>query len=231
MDNKKATMKESQGISKPRKMDVLFGRGGLSNNNLGNKRYQILVKARGWEYARCAERNAKTAIAWEIVRQLKSEGVRFLQKDKTTGLWFEQSDDAFRKKVSQRLRERALEVKEYGAEINCRLDQIQNLRITGGASQVKAGKESLRSAFSCVQRGGISASIKIPLSGDGGAALDDRHDRHDREDPQRPRERGKTEDPDLCGPLLDDDISFCSLTGGDICVLSAGSAEDWWDGC
>lgn len=107
--------KGSGGIKRPKDGDVLFGRGGSSNNQRGNKRYQTIVESRAIEYANLTGRNEKTSVSWEIVKQLKKEGARFLRKDKLSGLYFETTDVEFRKKVSQRLRERALEVREYSS--------------------------------------------------------------------------------------------------------------------
>ena len=118
--------KSSRAIKKPKDNDVLFGRGGSSNNQIGNKRYQEIVESRAIEYSQLTERAAKTNISWEIVQQLKKDGARFLRKDKISGFYFETSDDEFRKKVSQRLRERALEVREYVSSQEETMDDSSN---------------------------------------------------------------------------------------------------------
>jgi len=100
-------------IKEPREYDILAGRGGLGNNHLGNRRYHALISAKAIEYGKLKKRNEKTSMAWSVVAQLKREGVRLLKRDKITGLFSEESDEDFRKKVSQRLRERALELSEY----------------------------------------------------------------------------------------------------------------------
>jgi hypothetical protein len=101
-----------RGIKVPRSRDVLFGRGGESNHNAGNRHYQAVVEQRGMEYAGCEKRKDKTQLAWEIFFQLKGEGYSFLKKDRASLLWFEASPQECRKKISQRLRERALEARE-----------------------------------------------------------------------------------------------------------------------
>ena len=106
----------SNAIKKPRDFDVLFGRGGEGNNHHGNKRYQLIVESRAWEYANLKGRNAKTNMAWEVVHQLKREGARFLGKDKLSGFYFETADEEFRKKVSQRLREMASLIRDYSSQ-------------------------------------------------------------------------------------------------------------------
>ncbi|CAB9515459.1 Polyubiquitin (Fragment) [Seminavis robusta] len=93
-------------ITKPRDMDILFGRGGLSNNHPGNQHYNKVLEKRAWNYLHLTNRKTKTEFAWEVVRQLKKEGVRFLRKEKD--IYVEAGDEEARKKVSQRLRDLAL---------------------------------------------------------------------------------------------------------------------------
>jgi hypothetical protein len=85
---------------------VLFGRGGLSNNHPGNKHYNEFLEKRAWDYLHLKTRKTKTEFAWEVVRQLKLEGSRFLRKEKD--VYLEAGDEEARKKVSQRLRDLAL---------------------------------------------------------------------------------------------------------------------------
>ena len=128
--------KTISGIKKPKDLDVLFGRGGSSNNQRGNKRYQAIVESRAIEYAGLTGRNEKTNLSWEIVKQLKKEGARFLRKDKVSGLYFETTDDEFRKKVSQRLRERALEVREYSSSQGEAMDDSSSTESQGQEEMV-----------------------------------------------------------------------------------------------
>ena len=95
------------------RIQVLFGRGGHANNHEGNRTYHATLETRAWEYSRLKGRNEKTKLAWEVVHQMKDEGTRFLHRDKDTGSFYEASDDDARKKVSQRLRELALDVREH----------------------------------------------------------------------------------------------------------------------
>jgi Ubiquitin family len=78
----------------------------LSNNHPGNKHYNEFLEQRAWEYLHLNTRKAKTEFAWEVVRQLKQEGSRFLRKEKD--VYVEATDEEARKKVSQRLRDLAL---------------------------------------------------------------------------------------------------------------------------
>ena len=85
---------------------MLFGRGGLSNNHPGNKHYNEFLEKRAWDYLHLNTRKTKTEFAWEVVRQLKLEGSRFLRKE--NDVYVEAGDEEARKKVSQRLRDLAL---------------------------------------------------------------------------------------------------------------------------
>ncbi|CAB9528778.1 expressed unknown protein [Seminavis robusta] len=112
--NSKANAKAvANTIAKPTALDIMMGRGGMSNNHPGNKHYHTVLETRAWEYSQLKGRNAKTDLAWEVFHQLKREGARFLKYDKPTGEYIEASNDDARKKISQRLRELALEVREH----------------------------------------------------------------------------------------------------------------------
>lgn len=100
--------------------DILFGRGGESNKNEGNQRYLKIIDERCLIYGGITGRKAKTLFAWDIYKQLKREGFSFLKHDSRGGKgWEEAAPKACRKKISQRLRERALiarEANEHAAQ-------------------------------------------------------------------------------------------------------------------
>ena len=85
--------------------DVLFGQGGHSNNNEGNARYRAIVDRIRPIYA-TASLAEKTTIAQNVVKEVASNGGRFLMKDKNSDQWYLADDRAARKKVSQALREK-----------------------------------------------------------------------------------------------------------------------------
>jgi hypothetical protein len=103
-------------LTNPVAKDVLMGRGGQSNNHPGNKHYQSVLETHAWEYSQLMGRDAKTKFAWGIFHQLKKEGIRFLRFDRATGEFLEAQPDDARKKISQRLRELALELREHQSE-------------------------------------------------------------------------------------------------------------------
>jgi len=98
---------------KPTDVDVLFGRGGLSNHHPGNKLYHL----KKLEILPCykAPARADTAsISQELVDAVHAWGGRFLKLEEgTKDRWYEVSKTVARKKASQALRE--LNTPEYRA--------------------------------------------------------------------------------------------------------------------
>lgn len=102
--------------------DVIFGRGGASNNHVGNRRYRALVAERQPEYVNARKRD-KAEIAREIVRTVTGVwGGLFVRKleNEETGAggagnrWVDVGENRAREKTSQALRE-GLEVRKSGA--------------------------------------------------------------------------------------------------------------------
>lgn len=100
--------------------DVLFGRGGRSNNHLGNKLYRDLVTEKQEFYKSC-DKNEKTKVAQAIVDIVHFEQKgRFLERDPATGRHYIVPNLMARRKVGQALREnnteeaRAAKREKYG---------------------------------------------------------------------------------------------------------------------
>ena len=86
--------------------DVLFGRGGYSNQHPGNIRFrEKAMELRPWYEAATTTKEEKYRISELLVESVKSEGHRFLEKGED-GLWHEVVGNGARKKASQALRER-----------------------------------------------------------------------------------------------------------------------------
>lgn len=100
--------------------DVLFGRGGRSNNHLGNKLYRDLVIEKQ-DFYKCCDKNEKTKVAQSIVDTVHFEQKgRFLERDPATGRYYVVPNLMARRKVGQALREnnteeaRAAKREKYG---------------------------------------------------------------------------------------------------------------------
>ena len=84
--------------------DVLCGRGGGTNSQVGNKRFRTLVQDFQPTYL-LARRKEKPLLARTIVLIIRKRGGRFLRKDEETGMLYEVGDAKAEAKTSQALRE------------------------------------------------------------------------------------------------------------------------------
>jgi hypothetical protein len=84
--------------------DVLCGRGGATNNFIGNKRFRDLVQDHKARYL-AAKKNDKQKIARQIVTIIQERGGRFLRKDDMSDAWIDIGEKKAREKTSQALRE------------------------------------------------------------------------------------------------------------------------------
>lgn len=126
---------EKPDILNPGPHDVLLGRGGGTNNHIGNKNFRDLVTRHKMRYLACSKVD-KPKVAREVVniwKKLEPPG-RFLQrKDETKKgpgsvrdedvVWTEVDDQEARKKASQCLRERTADVQPYIAHLRQQEDQ------------------------------------------------------------------------------------------------------------
>ena len=84
--------------------DVVMGRGGLSNNHVGNQTFLKLTKTLKPEYARLPKEE-KTDVSRRLLKIVQDRGGKFLAKDAASGLFYEVDDKIARRKCSQALRE------------------------------------------------------------------------------------------------------------------------------
>ena len=81
--------------------DVLCGRGGLSQNHIGNKEYRAVINANKRAYV-MSDRKAKTIIVNSIVRAVREQEIpgRFLEYDRENECWNDIGDKRACAKVS-----------------------------------------------------------------------------------------------------------------------------------
>jgi hypothetical protein len=84
--------------------DVLCGRGGGTNSQIGNRRFRQLVQDFQPTYF-MAKRKEKPLLARTIVLIIRKRGGRFLKKNEDTGALYEVGDTKAEAKTSQALRE------------------------------------------------------------------------------------------------------------------------------
>lgn len=101
--------------------DVLCGRGGGTNSQVGNRRFRKLVQDFQPTYL-LARRKEKPLLARTIVLIIRKRGGRFLKKDDDTGEMFEVGDIKAEAKTSQALRE-GLDVRATKSAASSLLDK------------------------------------------------------------------------------------------------------------
>ena len=84
--------------------DVLCGRGGGTNSQMGNRRYRALVRDFQPTYL-MARRREKPLMARSVVLVVRRRGGRFLRRDDVDGRLYEVGDEKAEAKTSQALRE------------------------------------------------------------------------------------------------------------------------------
>lgn len=131
-------------ISVPGVNDVMCGRGGGTNNHIGNIRFRQLVNGHKLRYL-AATKSEKPMVSREVVtiwRGLQPPG-RFLMQEKgqsgNTGRWYDIGDKKAREKASQCLRERTPEVMPFvkKLELQLKLQQEED----GGLALIQKSDE------------------------------------------------------------------------------------------
>jgi hypothetical protein len=116
----------------PTDNDVLFGRGGYTNNRPGNIHFrQEALRLRPWYEQSTKEE--KYEISNILLESVKSRGGRFLEKG-TDGMWHEVIGNGARRKASQALRER---IKGRSGPLNSSLTTVKSL--SGDETDVVSG--------------------------------------------------------------------------------------------
>lgn len=101
---RKSGMQPKRGPRTPSDLDVIFGRGGESNNHKGNKSYREHVVSLQVRY-KTLDRIRKTECSQGVVDWVIARGGRFLKQDGKNGPWKIVPNKDARTKVSQALRE------------------------------------------------------------------------------------------------------------------------------
>eukprot|EP00581_Thalassiosira_minuscula_P003801 CAMPEP_0183742046 /NCGR_PEP_ID=MMETSP0737-20130205/63803_1 /TAXON_ID=385413 /ORGANISM="Thalassiosira miniscula, Strain CCMP1093" /LENGTH=379 /DNA_ID=CAMNT_0025977563 /DNA_START=123 /DNA_END=1262 /DNA_ORIENTATION=- len=92
------------GITHPTRLDILRGRGGLTNRHPGNMRFRDEARKLRAEYRdKDTTREEKFLLSQELAMRVRGYGGRFLER--IDGLWYEIDEKDARKKASQVLRE------------------------------------------------------------------------------------------------------------------------------
>ena len=127
--------------------DVLCGRGGGTNSQMGNRRYRALVRDFQPTYL-MARRREKPLMARSVVLVVRRRGGRFLRRDDVDGRLYEVGDEKAEAKTSQALRE--------GLDV----------RATKTAANTLLGAEGSKKK----KRGTAQTSIAVPSKREGAAS-------------------------------------------------------------
>jgi hypothetical protein len=120
--------------------DVLCGRGKISFNHVGNKRFRELINSSMDRYMGAETRFEKSLVVHSIIEEIHQSGGRFLKKDATAGKWVEVSAHHTNEKVGHALRDAAnsyelkknRDIESAGASTKTQSDQRSS--VTGIAS-------------------------------------------------------------------------------------------------
>ena len=115
--------------------DVLCGRGGGTNSQVGNRRFRKLVQDFQPTYL-LARRKEKPLLARTIVLIIRKRGGRFLKKNDDTGELFEVGDAKAEAKTSQALRE-GLDVRATKSAANSLMDKKKKKKGKGKSEEEK----------------------------------------------------------------------------------------------
>jgi len=115
-------------ITTPHPHDVLCGRGGGTNNHIGNSHWRMLVAANKQLYITLPKRQ-KMLLSRSIVHAVRSQNPagRFLQKEPKCDKWYDIGDQRAQEKTSQALREGAPDLRSKmsktpkGGESDCEI--------------------------------------------------------------------------------------------------------------
>jgi hypothetical protein len=170
--------------------DVLCGRGGESNNYIGNKKYRKVVNARKEAYRTIPlkQRKAKTAFVKSIVQHVNNCGGRFVDLDEASGRYYVVTMEKARKKTSQALREtkelKWLETEQREKKTLINKDTVCPFcRLPGHKTKIaKACKLHHEWLDANAGKAASTRGDKVENGGDGG---------HDRKDGPAQSERGQ----------------------------------------
>ena len=87
------------------KIDVLFGRGGLTNNHHGNARFRAVAAQLRPAYKATTSKTVKRQISKHLMNMMKKEGARFLRRNSDGPNYYVVDDIVAIDKSSQAIRE------------------------------------------------------------------------------------------------------------------------------
>mmetsp|Transcript_16818 Transcript_16818/g.27289 ORF Transcript_16818/g.27289 Transcript_16818/m.27289 type:complete len:372 (-) Transcript_16818:318-1433(-) len=93
-----------QGFS-PSSSDILCGRGKAYSNHPGNKEFSAVIKNSLQRYVDASKRIDKSMVVASVVTQILESGARFVKQEKSSGRWFQMSEDQVHEKTGHAIRD------------------------------------------------------------------------------------------------------------------------------
>lgn len=88
--------------------DVMCGRHRRAFNNIGNRRFRVIINLHLKEYINSGSRQGKTSVILKVINFVRSAGGRFIDWDRTQERWVELSEKRTREKVGHAIRDMVL---------------------------------------------------------------------------------------------------------------------------
>mmetsp|Transcript_26945 Transcript_26945/g.44879 ORF Transcript_26945/g.44879 Transcript_26945/m.44879 type:complete len:690 (+) Transcript_26945:131-2200(+) len=133
-------------ITETHEYDVLFGRGGMTNNHAGNKRFRDVISLHRPDYVR-AIKIEKPNVARRIVAAIRggSPKGRFLKRNATDLMWYDVGNRHATEKTSQALREKSQSEKngkmETASEGDVRKRMLEQALYEARVTRMRLSKE------------------------------------------------------------------------------------------
>lgn len=132
-------------IDEPTEFDVLFGRGGMTNNHAGNRRFRDIISLHRPDYVR-AIKIEKPNVARRIVAAIRggSPPGRFLRKNPKDLKWYDVGNKQATEKTSQALREKSQAEKngKVASEGDVRKRLLEQALYEARATRMRLTKEA-----------------------------------------------------------------------------------------
>jgi len=141
--------------------DVLCGRGKLSFNHSGNRRFRHVVSQAMDEYKAASSKWEKSLVAAKLVAMIQNSGGRFLKQRKNNDdQWYELSPSECKSKASHAIRDAIAATKQSGGMSNSSISSSSSRR----PSMVDISASSLDDSSQSQQPQTKSAAVKPSLT-------------------------------------------------------------------
>jgi hypothetical protein len=142
-------------VEEPTEFDVLFGRGGMTNSHVGNKRFRDIISLHRPDYVR-AVKIEKPNVARRIVAAIRGGDPpgRFMKRNPNDLMWYDVGNRHATEKTSQALREKSQSEKNGmvpgTSEADVRNRLLEQALSEARATRLRLGKEGGSKIGNCL---------------------------------------------------------------------------------